>query len=110
MRERRHVWFIGLRLGGRARLLVTGMLLAVLVGGIVFVPEHTLVGQTADPPVFDSIYYNALLSGRDADAALRKAHYLTGSLMQHFGMTRSEAAAEVARTMVMRSGLLCSGG
>jgi len=30
--------------------------------------------------------------------------------MQHFGMTQSEAAAEVARTMIMRSGTLCAGG
>jgi hypothetical protein len=109
MRERLHVWMIGLRRRGRVRVVTSATLLAALVGGIVLTPTHTLVGQPADPPVFENIYYNALLSGRDADAALRKAHYLTGSLMQHFGMTRSDAATEVARTMIMRSGLLCSG-
>jgi hypothetical protein len=101
---------IGLSPGRRVRPRATAMVLALVVGCVVFVPEHMPVGQPADVGVFDSVYYNALLSGRDADAALRKAHYLTGSLMRHFGMTRSEAASEVARTMIMRSGLLCSGG
>ena len=108
------MWTTGLRLdlrhGGKLRQRVTATLLTALVAGIVLTPEHTPLGETAEAGVFENIYYNALLSGRDADAALRKAHYLTGSLMQHFGMTRSEATAEVARTMVMRSGLLCSGG
>jgi hypothetical protein len=94
---------------GRMGRLATAMLLTVVVGGIDLVPQLTPVGQTPDSGVFESIYYNALLSGRDADAALRKAHYLTGNLIQHFGMTQSEAAREVARTMIMRSGLLCSG-
>jgi hypothetical protein len=98
------MWTTGLRLGvrhsGRFRRRVTATLLTALAP----------VGETAEAVVFENIYYNALLSGRDADAALRKAHYLTGSLTQHFGMTRSEAATEVARTMVMRGGLLCSGG
>jgi hypothetical protein len=108
------MWTTGLRLGvrhsGRFRRRVTATLLTALVAGIVLTPEHAPVGETAEAVVFENIYYNALLSGRDADAALRKAHYLTGSLTQHFGMTRSEAATEVARTMVMRGGLLCSGG
>ncbi len=108
------MWTTGLRFGvrhsGRFRRRVTATLLTALVSGIVLTPEHTPGGETAEAGVFENIYYNALLSGRDADAALRKAHYLTGSLMQRFGMTRSEAATEVARTMVLRSGLLCSGG
>jgi hypothetical protein len=111
--ERRQMRAIILRVGewgvGRMGPLVTAVLLAVVVGGIDLVAQLASVGQTPDFGMFESIYYNALLSGRDADAAMRKAHYLTGSLMQHFGMTRSEAATEVARTMIMRSGLLCSG-
>lgn len=92
------------------RPLATAILLTALVTGTVPAPEHTDMGQTADTGLFGDIYYDALLSGRDADAALRKAHFLTGSLVQHFGMRRSDAAALVARTMIMRSGLLCSGG
>ena len=85
------------------------VLMAFAVGTLLPVGT-TPARPTAAAAAFDSIYYNALLSSRDTDAAMRKAHYLTGSLMQHFGMTQSEAAAEVARTMIMRSGALCSGG
>jgi hypothetical protein len=94
----------------RATFVVCATLLMALVLGMILPVGIAPASTTADAKVFDNIYYNALLSGRDPDAALRKAHYLTGSLMQHFGMTRSAAAAEIARTMIMRSGALCSGG
>lgn len=65
--------------------------------------------QTAEAAAYDSVYYTALLSGRDADAAARKAHYLTATIMREFGMTRTEAAAYVVRSMVWRNGSLCGG-
>jgi hypothetical protein len=94
---------------GWARWLPCAAVLMACAAGTLLPVGATPARTASDTQAFDSIYYNALLSGRDADAALRKAHYLTGSLMQHFGMTRSAAAAEVARTMIMRSGALCSG-
>jgi hypothetical protein len=100
----------GVIYGGWARWLRRAAVLTVCAAATVLPVGATPAGTSSDTEAFASIYDNALLTGRDADAALRKAHYLTGSLMQHFGMTRSEAAAEVARTMIMRSGALCSGG
>ena len=94
----------------RARSLLRAAVLMAFAAATLLPVGTTPARPTADAETFDSIYYDALLSGRDPDAALRKARYLTGSLMQHLGMTRSEAAAEVAKTMIMRSGALCSGG
>jgi hypothetical protein len=101
---------LGMTYVGWARCLPRAAVLMAFAAGLLLPVGVTPARPTSDTQAFDSIYYNALLSGRDADAALRKAHYLTGSLMQHFGMTRFEAAAEVARIMIMRSGALCSGG
>lgn len=108
------MWTTNFRLGVTfdrwARWLPRAAVLMAFAAGTLL-PVGTRPAQpTAAAAAFDSIYYNALLSGRDTARAMRKAHYLTGSLMQHFGMTRSEAAAKVARTMIMRSGALCSGG
>ena len=94
----------------RARWLPRAAVLMAFAAATLLPVGTTPARPASDAQTFDNIYYNALLSGRDAEAALRKARYLTGSLMQHLGMTRSEAAAEVARTMIMRSGALCSGG
>jgi hypothetical protein len=71
-------------------------------------------GATHDPHAaeavaYDTVYYTTLLSGRDADAAVRKAHFLTDTMMREFGMTRAEATAYVARSMVWRDGSLCGG-
>ena len=63
----------------------------------------------AETKAFGSIYYAALLSGRDPDAAVRKARYTAGTLMKQFGMTRPEAVAEIARFAIWRSGRLCGG-
>jgi hypothetical protein len=40
---------------------------------------------------------------------VHKARYTAGTLMKQFGMTRPEAAAEVARFAIWRSGRLCGG-
>lgn len=108
------MWTTNFRLGVTclrwARWLPRAAVLLAFAAGTLLPVAVAPARPAADAEAFDNIYYNALLSGRDADAALRKAHYLTGSLMQHFGMTRSDAAAEVARTMIMRSGALCAGG
>jgi hypothetical protein len=61
----------------------------------------------AETEAFDSVYYTALLSGRDPNAALRKADFTANLLMTQFGMTRSNAVAEVVKFMIWRSGRLC---
>ncbi len=66
--------------------------------------------RSAESEAFSAVYYAALLSGQDADAAVRKAHFRADILVKQFGMARSDAAAEVARSMIMRTGGLCVGG
>ena len=66
--------------------------------------------HTAETDAYDRVYYTALLTGRSTDAALRKAQFRTDLLMREFGMTRSEAAAQAAQSMIWSAGNLCSGG
>jgi len=92
-----------------SRRLLAATLTVTLAACVVPQVGRALNQHTAETAAYDSVYYIALLSGRDADAALRKAQYLTGTMMQEFGMTRAEAAAYVARSMVWRNGSLCGG-
>jgi hypothetical protein len=89
------------------RRLLAATLTLTLAAGVLPQIARALNQHTEETAAYDSVYYTALLSGRDADAALRKAHYLTGTMMQEFGMTRAEATAYVARSMVWRNGSLC---
>jgi hypothetical protein len=92
-----------------SRRLLAAALTVTLGAGALPQIARALNHHTEETAAYDSVYYTALLSGRDAGAALRKAHYLTGTMMQEFGMTRAEAAAYVARSMVWRNGSLCGG-
>jgi hypothetical protein len=56
------------------------------------------------------VYYAALFGGRDPDAALRKAQFTANVMARQLGMTRADAAAEVARFMIVRGGGICVGG
>jgi hypothetical protein len=91
------------------RRLLAATLTITLAAGVLPQVGRALTRHTEETAAYDSVYYTALLSGRDADAALRKAQYLTGTMMQEFGMTRAAAAAYVARSMVWRDGSLCGG-
>jgi hypothetical protein len=92
-----------------SRRLLAVALTVTLAAGVLPQVGRALNQHTEETAAYDSVYYTALLSGRDPDAALRKAHYLTGTMMQQFGMTRAEAVAYVARSMVWRNGRLCGG-
>jgi hypothetical protein len=94
---------------GRARWIVPATLMMVLAAGILLSVGSTHGRATAAEAKAFSTYYAALLSGRDPDAAVRKARYTAGTLMKQFGMTRPEAAAEVARFVIWRLGRLCGG-
>ena len=85
-------------------------LILALVVGIPASSRITLTRTSAELAALDSVYYSALLSGRDPDAAVRKARFRTSTLMQDFGMTRSAAARDIARFMLRRGGTLCVGG
>jgi hypothetical protein len=101
---------LGVRTLGWTRWMRAATLATVLAAGTLVPTRGMHDPHSTEAVTFNNIYYYALLSGRDADAAVRRARYLTGSLMQHLGMTRSAAIAEVVRTMITRSGVLCSGG
>ena len=94
---------------GWTQPLLAATLTITLAAGVVPQVARALNRHAAEAAAYDSVYYTALLSGRDAGAAVRKAHYLTGTMMQEFGVTRAEAAAYVARSMVWRNGSLCGG-
>jgi hypothetical protein len=107
------VWTTGwprrVRYLGWARRMVAAALTTTLAAGVLPQVGRALSRHVAEAAAYDSVYYSALLSGRDAEAAVRKAHYLTGTMMQEFGMTRAEATAYVVRSMVRRNGSLCGG-
>lgn len=64
----------------------------------------------AEATAFRAVYYAALFGGRDPDAALRKAHFTANVMVRQLGMTRADAAAEIARFMIVRGGSICVGG
>jgi hypothetical protein len=90
--------------------MVPTTLVVGLAVGMPLAVDIALSRADAETEAFDSVYYTALLSGRDPDAALRKAHFTTSILTKQFGMPRFKAAAEVAKFMISRSGRLCGGG
>jgi hypothetical protein len=85
-------------------------LILALFAGIPASSPITLLRPSAELAALDRVYYSALLSGRDPDAAVRKARFRITTLMQDFGMTRSAAAGDIARFMSRRGGTLCVGG
>ena len=91
---------------------MTGLLRAVLVVGLAAGISASSAGAPAQLPemsALDSAYYTALLSGRDPDAAVRKAHFTFGVLTHDLGMTPAAAAAYLANFVRRRSGTLCGG-
>jgi len=91
------------------RVILSIWVMSALVGGVAVVTESVFTKPKAETEAFESVYYAALLSGRDPDAALRKARFRTELLMKDFGESKSRAAAEVARFMIWRAGSLCGG-
>ena len=94
----------------RLRLLRAAMLMFAVATGIRSASDIAGGRTTAETDAFDRIYYSALLSGRDPQAALRKAQFTADLLVKQFHMTGTEAAAEVAQFMIWRAGGLCGGG
>ena len=100
----------GLHFGLMAvRWIVRSTAIMMLVAMVAAVSGSTPGPASAETEAFERVYFSALLSGRDADAAVRKARFRTGILVKDFGMSRAEAAAEVAKFMIWRTGRLCGG-
>jgi uncharacterized membrane protein len=84
--------------------------ITILGGGIPLLAETAFSRPAAETASYETVYYTALLTGRDSNAALRKAHFRTRLLMSELGMTRSEATALAVRSVIWGAGNLCGGG
>jgi hypothetical protein len=89
--------------------LAAALALAVVIG-LGICGNAVLSRRAAEAAAYDRVYYAAVLSGRDASVAVRKARFRTDIFVQRFGMTRVQAATAVAEAMIRHGGGLCSGG
>jgi hypothetical protein len=85
------------------------VLIAALSAGMSASATLTSGSPSLEATALNSVYYTALLTGRDPDAAVRKARHSTDVLMHQLGMTRSAAATDVTRFTLRRGGVLCGG-
>jgi hypothetical protein len=98
--------------GSRARrlmLIAVGIMLAVAIGAVALAARTVFAPPSGAQQMFEDIRYAAIFTGRDSDAAVRKAKLRVHLLMRDFGMSRTRAAEYVARVMIEQSGGLCSG-
>jgi hypothetical protein len=65
--------------------------------------------HATEAQAFRAVHDAAVSARRDPDAAMRKAHFKTDLLTTDFGMSRGDAAVEVARIMILGGGI-CQGG
>jgi tetrahydromethanopterin S-methyltransferase subunit F len=108
MARARAGWPTGTRVR-RPRVIAIGMMLAVAIGGAGLALRTVFEPPPAAQQMFEDIRYVAMFTGRDPDAAVRKAKLRVNLLMRDFGMSESRAAEYVARIMLEQSGGLCSG-
>jgi hypothetical protein len=98
---------LGVMNGERARCIVPATMVAALVAALLLAAAVLIFQPTAETEAYRSVYYAAQLSGRDPDAAVRKARFRAGILVKQFGMSRSDAAADIARFMIVNAGNPC---
>lgn len=94
----------------RVRLIIFAALATMLAAGASVWAGTVVRDHRIETTAFNAVYYAALFGGRDPDAALRKAHFTANVMVRQLGMTRADAAAEVARFMILRGGGICVGG
>jgi hypothetical protein len=94
----------------RVRLIACAALATMLAARASVWAGFVVRDHHAEAAAFRAVYYAALFGGRDPDSTLRKAHFTTNVMVRQLGMTRADAAAEVARFMIVRGGGICVGG
>jgi hypothetical protein len=94
------------RVGAQAGV-ARAMLIVVLGAGVP--ASATVTSASPEAEALNSVYFSALLSGRDPNAAVRKARFSAHILMHDLGMTRSVALADVTQFALRRRGVLCGG-
>jgi hypothetical protein len=83
------------------------MLIVVLGAGVP--ASATITSASPEAKALNSVYFSALLSGRNPNAAVRKARFSAHILMHDLGMTRSAALADVTQFALRCRGVLCGG-
>jgi hypothetical protein len=94
----------------RVRLIACAALATMFAVGASVWAGGVIRDHRAEATAFRAVYYAAVFGGRDPDAALRKAQFTANVMARQLGMTRADAAAEVARFMIVRGGGICVGG
>lgn len=85
------------------------VLIVALSAGMTASADITSASPSPESHALNSVYFTALLTGRDPDAAVRKARFTMRVLMQDLGMARSAAVTDVTRLILLRGGTLCGG-
>jgi hypothetical protein len=85
------------------------VLIVALSAGMTASANITSGSPSPESMALNSVYFTALLAGRDPDAAVRKARFTEHILMKDLGMTRSAAVTDVSRFMLRRGNALCGG-
>jgi hypothetical protein len=104
-----HLHHVPRRLCPRAGVgagVVRVMLIVVLGAGV---PASAITSASPEAKALNGVDFSALLSGRDPNAAVRKARFSAHILMHDLGMTRSAALADVTQFALRRRGVLCGG-
>jgi hypothetical protein len=85
-------------------------MMTVLAAGVLLAPASGNDGPSSETEAFESIYYTQLLSGRDPEAALRKAHFYGGYPHQAVRQVEIRSRSRCRKFMIWRAGNLCGGG
>ena len=83
--------------------------IVALSAGMTASASITSAPPSPESQALNSVYFTALLAGRDPDAAARKARFTVCVLMKDLGMPRSAAVTDATRFTLRRGGTLCGG-
>jgi hypothetical protein len=92
-------------LSGVARVV----LIVALSAGVTASADIASAPPSPESQALNSVYFMALLAGRDPDAAVRKARFTVRVLMKDLGMSRAAAVTDATRFTLRRGGALCGG-
>jgi hypothetical protein len=86
------------------------VLIVAMSAGMSASATVTSRSPSLEATALNSVYFTALLTGRDPDAAVRKARFGIRVLMHQLGVPHSAALADETRFLLRRSGTLCGNG
>ena len=89
--------------------VVRVVLIVALSAGITASANSTSGSPSPESMALNSVYFTALLGGKDPDAAVRKLRFTVHILMKDLGMTGSDAVTDVMRFTLRHGNALCRG-